>query len=337
VKTNSQFGGGAPAVIVLAALLVAGLAETLPGDTPLEIGGFRCDWKTEPTVIRTYDIAKAVERIAAVDPEDTSRADLSLYWTAVSIIKGSTGRCRELVNDRQWEKDHLTLDRVRLTIVAPAKVQDEFAKTLRAWEQGGLAQIAVGTQLIFDASDPPSKMFLVKCDRMVVVNDQQADELIEAAGRRKFYFPKITTFNGQQATLVQSLLRESARGTDKDALTEIKLTWRAIENGDLTKMRLEGSLEVSTVGVATSAISSNEPAELIKRLSAGGDANVDGRQNERRHQLSFRADLPDGHAVLPVRVPTRDGKQCFYLLITARRIAPPLPVGPGPPAATKSK
>jgi hypothetical protein len=335
VKTNSQFGGAAPAIIVLAALLVACLTETLSGDTPLESGGFRCDWKTEPTVTRTYDIAKAVERIAAVDPQHTSRADLSLYWTAVSIIKGSTGRSRELANDRQWEKDHLTLDGVRLTVVAPAKVQDELDRMIRAWEQGGLTQIVVGTQLIFDSLEQPSNMFRVRGDRMVVVNDQQADELIQAAGRQRFYFPNITTFNGQQATFVQSLLRASARGDN--ALTEIRLTWRAIENGDLTKMRLEGSLEVCTAGIATSAISSNQPAESIKRASAGADADVDGRQNEGRHQLSFRADLPDGQAVLPVRVPTRDGKQCFYLLITARRIAPTLAPEPAATAPAKRK
>jgi len=332
VKRKSPLGGAASAVVVLAAMLVACLAKTLPADTPLEIGGFRCDWKTEPTVIRNYDIRKAVERIAAIDPEDASPADLSLYWTAVCIIKGSTGRSRELVNDRQWEKDHLTLDGVRLTVVAPAKVQDEFAKTLRAWEQGGLAQIAVGSQLIFDARDSPSKMFLVKDDRMVVVNDQQADELIKTAGQSSFYFPKITTFNGQQATLIYSLLRESARGPD-NALTEFKLTWRAIENGDLTKLRLEGSLEVSTPGVATSAISSGQSGETIKRTTAGGDTDVERRQNERRHQLSFRADLPDRRAMLPVRIPTPDGKQCFYLLVTAQRIAPPRPPAAAAPPA----
>jgi hypothetical protein len=336
MKDQSPFGGATPAVIVLGAILVAGLRVPLAGDSSFGVALFKCDWQHEPTVTRTYDIAKAVERIAAVDPQDTSRGNLSLYWTAVSIIKGSTGRSRELMHDRQWEKDHLTLDGVRLTVVAPAKVQDEMARMIRAWERGGLTQIVVGTQLLFASFEQPSDMFRVKGDRMVVVNDQQAVELIEAAGRQRFYFPKITTFNGQQATFVQSLLRESARGTD-NALTEIKLTWRAIENGDLTKMRLEGNLEVSTAGVAMPATSSNRHAELTQRGTASGDTDVDGRQNERRHRLSFRADVPGGQAVFPVRVPTLDGKQCFYLLITVRRIAPPLTPEPAPTPPAKRK
>jgi hypothetical protein len=337
VKRKSPFSGAAPALIALTALQVACSADTLPGDRSLEIRGVRCDWKTEPTVIRTYDVAKAVERIAAVDPEEKSRAGQSLYWTAVLIIKGSTGHYDKLANDRRWEKDHLTLDGDRLTIVAPSKVQDEFARIIRAWEQSGLAQIAVGAQLIFDARDPPSRMFLGMGDRMVVVNDQQAHELIKGTGRSMIYLPKITIFNGQQFTFAFRSPKVPARGRDDVALTDFKLTWRAIESRNLTRTRLEGSLEVTLAGDGTSAIPFNQQAEPIKRPSTVGDADDEGRQNDAHHRLRFKADLPDGEAMLPVRVPTPDGKRCFYLVVTAQRITPPHTHEPAatPPAKRK--
>jgi hypothetical protein len=345
MKDQSPFGGATPAVIVLGAILVAGLRVPLAGDSSFGVALFKCDWQNEPTVIRTYDVGKAIERIAVVEPKEKTRAGLLLYWTAVSIIKGSTGRYGELASDQKWEKDHLTLDGVRLTVLAPLKVQAELASNIRAWEQAGLAQISVGARLIFQEGDPASKMFLGMDNRMVVISDQQALDLTKATEGNVSTIdsPRVTIFSGQQATFVCPLGR-SALGPANKAVDakesretipgdEIKLTWRAIENRDLTRIRLEGSLEVGAADAApsattTSPASSNSP-------TPGGHPEVNGHQRERQ-QLSFRADLPDGQAMIPVRIPARDGKRCFYVLLTAQRGIPPLQTETaGPPAAAK--
>ncbi|HEV7999668.1 MAG TPA: hypothetical protein VGP63_07300 [Planctomycetaceae bacterium] len=345
MKDYSPFGGATPAAIVLGAILVACLRVPLAGDSSFGVAGFKCDWQAEPTVTRTYDVAKAIERIAAVEPKEKARADLSLYWVAVHIIKGSTGRYGELTNDRKWEKEHLTLDGGRLTVLAPLKAQAELARNIRAWEQAGLSQISVGARLIF-GRDPESKMFLGMDNRMVVISDQQALDLTKATESNVSMIdsPRVTTFSGQQITFVypssgRSALEPANKGLDAKTSREtipgdeIKLTWRAIENRDLTRIRLEGSLEVGAADAVTSATS--KPPTSGNPPTPGGHPDVNGHRRERQ-QLSFGADLPDGQAMLPVRIPTRDGKRCFYVLLTARRVIPLLVTETaGAPAAAK--
>lgn len=90
MKDYSPFGRATLTVILLGALLVAALRVPLAGDSSFGVAVFNCDWQIEPSVIRTYDVGKAIERIAAVEPHEKTRAGRLLYWTAVSIIKGST-------------------------------------------------------------------------------------------------------------------------------------------------------------------------------------------------------------------------------------------------------
>ncbi|HET6327339.1 MAG TPA: hypothetical protein VFG04_21840 [Planctomycetaceae bacterium] len=345
MKDYSPFGRATPTVILLGALLVAALRVPLAGDSSFGVAVFNCDWQIEPSVIRTYDVGKAIERIAAVEPPEKTRAGRLLYWTAVSLIKGSTARYAELANDRKWDKDHLTLEGVRLTVLAPLKVQAELARNIRAWEQAGLSQISVGARLIFQEREPASKMFLGTDNRMVVINDQQALDLTRATEGdvSTFFSPKVTTFSGQQVTFVCPLGR-SVLGPANQAVDakqsretipgdEIKLTWRAIENHDLTRIRLEGSVEV---GTATSATST--PTAAGNAPTPAGHPDVDGHPRERK-QLSFNADLPDGQAMLSVRIPTRDGKRSFYVVLTVRRLIPPLltETRGAPPAAAKRR
>ncbi len=305
-------------------LLVAGSGASVAGDSS-HVSLFNCDWQIEPTVVRTYDVAKALERIAAVEPEEHGRADRSLYWAAVRIVKGSTGRSRELANDRKWEQEHLTLDGLRLRVVAPPQVQAELATNLRAWELAGLSQISVEVGLIFREDAHAAKIFVGANNRMVVISDQQALNLThEPKGAwATMSFPRLTTFSGQQATFVipvsltaLGLLTE--RLDTKDETTrrgQLKVSWRAIENQNLTRIRLQGNVEVVEADIGTSAKSDSLTSG--NRPTAGKHPGTNGKQRERSRRFSFNAELPDDQATVPVRIPTADAKQSFCVLLSA--------------------
>ncbi len=327
MKEYSPLGRRTRTVFMLSLLLVAGSGAAVLGDSSYGVSVLRCDWQIEPIVTRGYDVAKAVERIAAVDPKEQGRADQSLYRVAVLIVKGSTGRFQELANDPKWEQEHLKLDGFRLTVVAPPQVQAELAGNIRAWELAGLSQISVEVGLIFREDARESKMFLDTDNRMVVISDQQALDLTkEPLGKlSRMYSPRVTTFSGQQATFVcpvnLSALGLANKAPDaKDSgetasRGQLKVTWRAIENHDLTKIRLEGTVRV---GAADSGNHSKLDAH------PGGD----GQTRERWRQFGFNAELADSQATLPVRIPTGDAKRSFFVLLSARRVVPPLPLEP---------
>jgi hypothetical protein len=320
------------------------------------------DWKKEPIVVRTYNVGKALERIAAIEPNENTRT--ILFWTVVMLLKGSTGRALE-PNDPQWNKEHVTVDGMQLTVRAPLSVHFELARSIKAWEQAGLSQILVAPRVIFEDCGPASRMFTGLDEKMTVLEGKKVVDLLKAAetdhSSTPIIGPNITTLNGQRASFACAIPGSSTTGTP-DA---IQLTWRAVHDRDLKGIRIEGDLNVAMpaedqpniirkiqahiegdhprtrktvaydyiyLAPADLPVASGTPISPSDAATAAGHSNSRGRGSSMRR--SFTIDLQDGQGMLLGTFPTRDAKRCLYVLLTARHIWPPLPPGsPAPPAA----
>jgi beta-lactamase regulating signal transducer with metallopeptidase domain len=322
------------------------------------------DWKNAKIVARSYDVGKAIERINAIEPNEKTRT--IVYGTVVMLLKGSAGRYLELANDRQWEKDHVTLDGDRLTVQAPLRVQDELARNIEAWKQAGLSQIVVGLRLIFEDRGPASRVFTGMDERMIVLKGKRVLELLTSTNADRssaaISGPNVTTLNGQQASFACAIPGSSTTGTP----SEIHITWRAVHDRDLKGIRIEGDLSVAIpaedrpdiirkiqvhikgdhpgtrktvtydyvyVAPGDLAVPSGSPTSPSEAATAARHSETNSRDRGSSMRRGFSVDLQDGQGMLLRGVATRDSKRCFYVLLTARHIWPPLPNQPAPPAA----
>jgi hypothetical protein len=297
------------------------------------------DWKTEPLASRTYDVAKAIERIGAVEPQQDART--SLYWVAVLVLKASTLRFSELDGDRQWEKEHLALDGVRLTVQAPLRIHEEFARNLRAWEESGLAQISVRSRVIYETLGPAAAFSAGRHPETVVLKSKDVLALMKAADKDKTASVSLastnisaTTFNGQRAAFVCSA-QGAASAAQEDhpgagvserpiPVDGFRLSWQATESRDLKSIRVEGCVE-STVPLATRPGDGSAP-----HLKPGPQSQPLPTQ-----RTLFVSEVQDGQSLLIGGLPVRDQKRCGYVLLTVRHVAPPQLSKSSSPAATK--
>jgi bla regulator protein blaR1 len=231
---------------------ICGLTDARTRDTSLELSS---DWLPiadrygdnshatpeiypGPPVTRTYNIEKALDRIAAVSSTNDD-AQKHVYHLLTHIVRSSTGHYQAVTNE--WAQQHFRIDGATLTVDAPLDVQAEIVRNLAAWEQSGLGQICVETRIITDErdiasafgiswqyleafsadreEDVPSKakigMPVVRAKAVVdeslpiavaTLNGQQAFALVQAVqGQRRanvLQAPKVTLFNGQLASIV---------------------------------------------------------------------------------------------------------------------------------------
>jgi len=318
------------------------------------------DWNVEPSVIRTYDVTKALERIVAVDPY--SRPNMEMSWSVVGLLKGSTGRFEELANDRQWDKDHVTLAGNTLTIKAPLKVHAEFARNLAAWEQSGLGQITIATRIIADdrdiasaigvswryleafaddqemerPADPSAGMPVVRANASVddylpivtaVLNLRQVTALARAAQSGKgtnSYAPKVTLFNGQRFRVFNGTQRPFVIGIEGASGGERRPKIATIDEGVKTTWRAIASRDLRKVqlegGIELSEVDDVRTASTVLR----GQTTTIQIPRVKRRRIDVASEVEDGQSLLVGCIPAYEQTQFLYLLVTPRYIVMPV-------------
>lgn len=214
---------------------------------PLNADGVWTDWdglvevETGKPVTRSYDVAKALRRIAA-DETTIDDARSQLKWRIVALLGGyEPDRNNPSVsNVKAGYEERVALEGVTLKVDAPLSMHAEIERNLRAWEQSGLAQICIETRFITDGRDIASALGIswqylearaddrdevfsseskdgvpvVRANAAVSdylpitvanLNADQANRFAEAAQRGKtanlLQAPKITLINGERASV----------------------------------------------------------------------------------------------------------------------------------------
>jgi hypothetical protein len=313
-----------------------------------------------PSVTRTYDIEKALNRIAA-DERTEADARVKLNSVLIHILRSSTGQYRTLTDE--WAQERLTLDGPNLTINAPLNAHAEIVRNLRAWEQSGLCQISVGTCFITDErditsavgvswryleafsadreydrpSEPQSGMPVVSAKAAVddylpiavaILKEPQALALMQAVRTERCanvrHAPKVTLFNGQLASILDLSqtpfvvgLRDASAGVPQPKIAVvdegIKLSLRAIQSSDSSKVQLDARVELSEIGEVRTAstLVRGEPITIqIPRV--------------KRCRIDVSSEVQAGQSVLIGCIPTYEQKRFFYVLLTVNSVSPRL-------------
>lgn len=153
---------------------------------------------------------------------------------------------------------------------------------------------------------------------------EQASALLDRAqnGREAnmLQAPKITLFTGQQAKVYDITqtpfvvgIREDNTGRPygKVAMVDegIKLTLRAIQSADDTKVKLEAGIELSDireVGTASTVFRGEPTTIQTPRV--------------KRCRIDVFSDVPDGESLLIGCMPSYEQKRFFYVLLTVRKL-----------------
>jgi type II secretory pathway component GspD/PulD (secretin) len=160
---------------------------------------------------------------------------------------------------------------------------------------------------------------------VAVLNEAQAKRLLDkaqsATTANVMYAPRVTLFNGQNASIsirtqrpfVVGMQAGGAGPDPKTALIDegLQLSLRTVQSADAKRIQLEGSLSLSQIGEVrtASAIVHGKPATIqIPRV--------------KRRRIDVSAEIPDGQSLLVECIPTFEEKTYFYLLLTVRRITP---------------
>jgi type II secretory pathway component GspD/PulD (secretin) len=156
------------------------------------------------------------------------------------------------------------------------------------------------------------------------LNARQAAALVQAVQSEQhasiLQAPKVTIFNGQRATILDCTqtpfvvgVQDSDAGVQepKIAVIEegIKLTFRAIQSSDATKVQLEGRVELSEIsGLRTaSTLLRNKPTTIqIPRV--------------KRCRIDVSSEIQDGNSLLIGCIPAYEQRKFFYILLTARNL-----------------
>jgi beta-lactamase regulating signal transducer with metallopeptidase domain len=309
-----------------------------------------------PPVTRTYDVEKALARIA-VDEGSIDIAHQTLNGILKHILRGSTGRFHELTDE--WAQERLTLDDTTLTVNAPLNVHAEITRNLETWEQGGLAQICVETQFITSEKDVAASVgiswrFLetFSTDRaadltlepgfgrsiiragatvdeyfpivVATLNDQQAFQLRQALqGERTanlIHAPKITLFNGQKAQCFDGVKRPFVIGFQDHGTDAPQPKIVTIDQG--TKLILRTTITNDARRVQLEGhleLTAITDVRAVSTLLRGNAAAIQIPRVERRH-IDIASNLQDGESLLIGCIPTFDRKQFLYVLLTVRHI-----------------
>jgi Flp pilus assembly secretin CpaC len=286
-----------------------------------------------------------------------------MYWTVVALLKGSTGRPQELANDRQWEKDHVTLAGNTLTVRAPLKVHAELARNVAAWEQSGLSQIVVWTRLISDDRDIAStigvswryleastddrepelpsrtnaEMPVVRANASVnddlpvavaVLNERQVTALVRAAQSNKrmnpFGSPKVTLFNGQRFSFLNGTQRPFVIGIEGASAGERRPKTAMIDEGVKTTWRATASRDLQKVQLEGGVELCHVDAVRTASTALRGETTTIQIPRLTRRRIDVASELQDGQTLLIGCIPADEQTKFLYLLVTPRCIVMPL-------------
>jgi bla regulator protein BlaR1 len=313
-----------------------------------------------PSVRQVYDISKALGRIAAVEKLTEAEARRDISWSIVVLLRAGTGDFASATE--AWARGRFQIAEGKLTVDAPPQVQAEIAKNINAWEVSGHAQTCIGTLLLTSESDLAAtagiswqSLEAFSADRntegpahaikgapvvraratvdeylpvaVAMLNEAQSKRLLEKAHSTTtanvMYAPKVTLFNGQQASI--SMLRQrpfvigmqvgdaDPHPTPQNVVIDegFELSLRTVQSADAKRIQLESSLSMSQIGEVrtASAVVQGKPATIqIPHV--------------KRRRIDVSAEIPDGQSLLLECIPTFEEKTYFYLLLTVRRITP---------------
>jgi hypothetical protein len=155
------------------------------------------------------------------------------------------------------------------------------------------------------------------------LNEEQTAKLLDIAqGDRRtnvLNAPKVTIFNGMEATIADCVQRPFVVGVFQRAAgaTEPKIV--VLEEGTKIKIRvvqgrkkvhLQASLETKSLGDVTTASTSYQGAQVSIQVPSVN-----------RRCIDVGADLEDGQTLLVGSIPTGKQQQYLYYLLSARKIA----------------
>jgi bla regulator protein blaR1 len=313
-----------------------------------------------PNVIRTYEVGKALQRIAA-DLRAADRAPAELKSQAIFVLQCSTGHYQEATKDPRWPQS-VTLAGTKLTVKAPLGAQEEFAKNLSAWEQGGLSQICVGVRFVtlerdiasmagiswddleaFSADREEDMPAEIGTGRPVVrakvfvddyvpisvakLNARQATALEKVVHRDRrassFYGPKVTLFNGQKGAIFNGAERSFVVGVENDG-------------SGLSRPKIARVNEGVKISFRAIRRGDGKKAQLSGRVALCeiGDVRTASTPlrgklttiqvpRVKRCSLDLSSELQEGESLLIAYLPTYEQKRFRYLLLTVHGIWSP--------------
>ena len=309
-----------------------------------------------PSVTRTYDIEKALDRIAA-DERTKDDARKSAYGLLTHILRSSTGQYQTLTNE--WAQERFTIDGTTLTVNAPLDVQASIHTSLRAWEQSGLGQICVETRIISDERDLasafgiswqyleafsadreedfPSKaeagMPVVRAKAAVddflpiavaTLNGQQEFALVQASQRNRranvISAPKVTLFNGQLASIFDRTQTPFVIGIQGDIAGVQQPKIAVIDQGTKLTLRAIRSSDAKKVQlearVEMSHIDDVREASMMLR----GEPTTIQIPRVKRYRIDVSSEVEDDQSLLIGCIPTYERKQFLYVLLSVKNL-----------------
>ncbi|HVX13485.1 MAG TPA: M56 family metallopeptidase [Pirellulales bacterium] len=261
--------------------------------------------------------------------------------------------------DGAWAGERVALDGFTLTVKASARAQDEIAANLIAWGQSGLGQTSVETRFISGDRDIASAIgiswryleaFSADDEQVLPVGVAEGTPVVRATAAVEDYLPvtvanldpgqtaalvraaqvdpqahilqapKVTLFNGQQATILDRTqspfvvgIREGDGGVPEPKIAVIdegiKLVTRIIQSPDAASVRLETRVELSEirdVGAVSTLLHGAPHTIQIPRV--------------KRCRIAVSSDVLDGQSLLIGCIPTYEQKRFFYALLTVRNL-----------------
>lgn len=251
----------------------------------------------------------------------------------------------------------VSIEGTQMIVSANARQHAEIARNLRAWEINGLSQICLETRIIRDSRDLASAFGAAwryvdspgesqtaqvssngdsvhvnvrsgKCDYVPIavaaLNPAQTRALVQVAqsDRRANVLsaPKITMFNGQQASIQDCSqtpfvvgIRDLPGGAQEPRIKiyeeGTKVTLRIEPSPTAGVHHLEGRIEMSGLGevLTPPTVMAGQPAHIQIPQSIQWSVDVAG-------------DVADGHSLLVACVPNCREKRFLYVLLTPRKI-----------------
>jgi hypothetical protein len=309
-----------------------------------------------PLVIRTYDIEKALKRIAEGERMEEA-AHLELKSLAVQIVAGAEGRYDALANDPQWVKENVSIDGATLTVKASLKAHAEIARNLAAWEQSGLAQICVETRFISGPEDIASALgiswryleaFSDEADEVapagvkpgmpvvrakaavedylpiavVSLHEQQAHALVQTAQNNQrtnlLQAPKVTLFNGQRAMVLDQTQTPFVVGIQDTLSGAQDPKIAVIDEGTKLSLRTILSPDAATVQLeARIELSEIKGVGKVATIVHGETTTIQ-IPRVKRCRIDVSSEIPDGQSLLIGCIPSYEQKEFFYILLTPR-------------------
>ena len=308
---------------------------------------------------RTYDVAKALQRIA--DDERTIDAAGPLKWQIVSLLGGYE---RDPIHPTTTKikphyEEKVSIDGTTLKVDAPPEVHAEIERNLRAWEQGGMAQICVETRFITDERDIASALGIswhyleaceddrdetasfesddgapvvrakaAVCDYLPItvasLTSEKAKQFVGAAQQRRranlVQAPKLTLINGQRASMFDVTQTPFVVGLQRAGKGEQRARVEVVDEGIKLRLRATQDGDSSKIRLeARAELSEISEVRTASTLLAGEPVTLQ-LPRVKRCRIDVSSDIPDGDSLLVGCIPTYEQKRFFYVLLTVRNL-----------------